>query len=338
MNAVLHGQQVDRFPFVPSIYEHGARVIGKSPYETSRSAELTAMAALKSWETYQHDLVTVGVDIYNVEVEAFGCELSKGSERAIPGVISHPLENSSPLDINGLATPEASPDNRMQMLVDATRRVVEEIGDEVWVLSTMAGPFSQAVELRGFEGLIVDMMESPELVHGLMQKTTELSIQQARRISETGAGVSIFESWGTIPLITPEIFGEYVVPYNKRVIDMIKSDYDVPPPAVIMGGDTAKLMDHFIEVGTSLVVADYMTDFEFMKEKTRGHKMIIRGCADPKMIEREQWDGVGKAVQALAGKKKGMTNFVWGCGAVSFDTTIEALLRFKQMCLEADMS
>ena len=73
MNAVLHGQQVDRFPFVPSIYEHGARVIGKSPYETSRSAELTAMAALKSWETYQHDLVTVGVDIYNVEVEAFGC-------------------------------------------------------------------------------------------------------------------------------------------------------------------------------------------------------------------------------------------------------------------------
>ena len=35
MNAVLNGHEVDRFPFVPSIYEHGARVIGKSPYETS---------------------------------------------------------------------------------------------------------------------------------------------------------------------------------------------------------------------------------------------------------------------------------------------------------------
>ena len=64
------------------------------------------------------------------------------------------------------------------------------------------------------------------------------------------------------------------MPYNKRVIDMIKSDYDVPPPAVIMGGDTAKLMDHFIEVGTSLVVADYMTDFEFMNENTS--RTIIR--------------------------------------------------------------
>ena len=338
MEAVLAQQVVDRTPFVPSIYEHGARVIGRSPYETSRSAELMAMAALKSWETYQHDLVTVGIDIYNVEVEAFGCKLSEGSERSIPGVVSHPLEGAAPLDSSGLSIPQAGPDNRMQMLVDATKKVVDEIGDKVWVLGTMTGPFSQAVELRGFEGLVGDMMESPDRVHALMEKTAGLSIQQAKRISEVGAGVSIFESWGTLLMISPEIFGEYVVPYNKRVVDVVKAGYDVPPPAVIMGGDTAKLMDHFIEVGTSLVVADYMTDFEFMKEKTRGHQMIVRGCADPKMIEWERWDGIAKSVKGLREKRGDMRNFVWGCGAVSYDTTTETLLRFKQMCLEEEMS
>lgn len=338
MDAALDGQEVERFPFVPSIYEHGARVIGKSPYETSRSAELMAMAALKSWETYKHDLVTVGIDIYNVEVEAFGCELSKKSDRSIPGVTSHPLAGSGVLDFSGLKIPQPGPGNRMQMLADSTRKVVEEIGSEVWVFSTMAGPFSQTVELRGFENLIGDMLDTPERVHALMEKTTELSLQQARRLSETGAGLSIFESWGTIPLITPQIFGEYVVPYNKRVIDMIQSDFEVPPPAVIMGGDTAKLMDHFIEVGTSLIVADYMTDFEFMKEKTRNLRMIIRGCVDPKMMEREQWDSIAEAVRRLKEKREGMWNFVWGCGTVSFDTTTEAVLTYKQMCLEADKS
>lgn len=338
MNAVLNGMDVDRSPFVPSIYEHGAAVIGRSPYETSRSAGLMAEAALKSWEIYQHDLVTVGIDIYNIEVEAFGCKLSAGSDRSIPGVTSHPLEGTSFSRDSIPDVPQPGPDNRLQVIADATKTVVDAIGKEAWVLSTMAGPFSQAVELRGFENVIIDTMEAPEKVHALLERTTELSLQQARRLSETGAGISIFESWATLPLITPEIFGEYVVPYNKRIIDMIKANYDVPPPAVIMGGNTAKLMDHFIEVGTSLVVADYMTDFEFMKEKTRNVSMIIRGCVDPKMIERAQWDGIEKSVKMLAAKKKGMKNFVWGCGAVSYDTTVETLLKFKQMCLDNDFS
>lgn len=338
MNAVLKGEDVDRFPFVPSIYEHGAALIGRSPYETSRSPELMAGAALRSWETYKHDLVTVGIDIYNIEVEAFGCKLSAGSERSIPGVTSHPLEGSLFSADRIPEVPQPGPGNRLQMIADATKTVVDEIGKEVWVLSTMAGPFSQAVELRGFENVIIDTMEAPDKVHELLERTTELSLQQARRLSETGAGISIFESWATLPLITPDLFGEYVVPYNKRVIDMIKANYDVPPPAVIMGGNTAKLMDHFIEVGTALVVADYMTDFEFMKQKTKNVNMIIRGCVDPKMIERQQWEGIDKAMKMLAEKKKGMKNFVWGCGAVSYDTTTDALLKYKQMCLDADMS
>ena len=335
MNAVLNHEQPDRVPFVPSIYEHGARVINKSPYEASRSAALTAEAALKSFEIYGHDLVTVGIDIYNVEAEAFGCELSFDPEKYIPGIKSHPLAGSTALDASGLKVPAPEKGNRLQMIVDATERVVDEAGDEVWVLATMSGPFSQAAELRGFENLICDMVDTPERVHELLNVTTELSIQQARRISEVGAGVSIFESWATIPLITSDIFAEYVVPYNRKVIEMIKRDYEVPPPAVIMGGDTAALMDHFIEVGTSLVVADYMTDLEFMKEKTRDINMIVRGCADPKMIEREQWDGVRTSIDGLARKKKGMNNFVWGCGCVSLDTSTDALMKFKKMCAEA---
>lgn len=336
MEAVLNGQETDRFPFVPSIYEHGAAVIGKTPGETSRSATLTAEAALASWRLYGHDLVTVGIDIYNVEAEAFGCEISAPPGNFVPGMKSHPLAGTSPLDSSRLSVPKPGPGNRLQMLTDATRRVVETIGDQAWVYSTMAGPFSQAVELRGFEALIGDMLDTPERVHDLLEKTTELALRQASRLSATGAGLSIFESWATLPLITPDIFAEYVVPYNKRVIAMIRSEYDVPPPALIMGGDTTKLMDLFIEAGAGLVAVDYLADLGLMMAKTRGYKMIIRGCADPKMIEREQWDEVEKSVARLREKRGDMRNFIWGCGAVSYNTRPEAVLQFKAMCRKAD--
>ena len=36
MDCVLKGQAPDRVPFVPSVYEHGARLIDQAPGPTSR--------------------------------------------------------------------------------------------------------------------------------------------------------------------------------------------------------------------------------------------------------------------------------------------------------------
>ncbi len=44
LDHALRGEPVGRTPFVPSIYEHGAAVLGKSPGEVSRDADLMAQA------------------------------------------------------------------------------------------------------------------------------------------------------------------------------------------------------------------------------------------------------------------------------------------------------
>jgi len=335
MQRVLAGQMPDRRPFVPSIYEHGAAVIGETPGRASRSADLMAAAAVESWRRYAHDIVSVGIDIYNIEAEAFGCAISDGEGASIPGVTSHPLAGEKMPDPSDLPIPAPGESNRLGLIAAASRRVVDEIGSDVWVYACMGGPFSQAVELRGFENLIADICLAPDDAHALLERTTELSIRQARDLSATGAGVYLFESWATLPLIDPRIFGDFVVPYNKRIIDAVGAEFSTPPPAVIMGGDTAILMDFFIEVGTSLVVADFNTDFDFMRREIGDRRMIIRGCADPKVIERGDWEVLSASVQALASKSAGMANFVWGCGCVSYDTPAEHLLRFKDMCLAA---
>ena len=333
MRRVLGRQGVDRRPFVPSIYEHGAAVIDRTPGQAARSSDLMAAAAVEAWRRYEHDIVSVGIDIYNIEAEAFGCAVSDGADGSIPGITSHPLAGPRAPDAADLAIPCPDGANRLGLIAEAAGAVVERIGSDVWVYACMGGPFSQAVELRGFEDFIVDICTAPAAAHALLGRTTELSLQQARRLSDRGAGVYLFESWATLPLIDPRIFAEFVVPYAKRVIAAVRAEFSTPPPAVVMGGDTARLIDLFIEAGTSLVVADFNTDFAFMREKIAGREMIIRGCADPKLIERGRWDALGESVSALARKSAGMANFVWGCGCVSLGTPPEHLLRFKDMCL-----
>jgi uroporphyrinogen decarboxylase len=292
-----------------------------------------AQAAIKSYELYQHDLVTVGIDIYNIEPEAFGCEVSKADDGSIPGIKSHPYANKKDFDPDRIPVPRVGPSNRLGLITEASRRVYEAIGDQVWIYACMSGPFSQAVELRGFEQLIMDTIENPELVHRLLERTTELAKEQARRLSEVGCGINLYESWATIPLITPELFGEYVVPYNRRVIDMVKSDYHTEAPAVIMGGNINLLIDFFLDVGTSLIAVDYKADFDLIKSKTIDTDVIIRGCVDPKLIERGGWDELRESIGKLADKSRDMCNFVWGCGCVTCDTSVEDLLTFRRMCL-----
>jgi uroporphyrinogen decarboxylase len=335
LRRIAEGGRPDRTPFVPSIYEHGAALIGVSPAAAGRDPTLMAAAALEGYGAYQHDLVTVGIDIYNVEAEAFGCAVSPGEDGSIPGIQTHPLAGGRLTDAGKLAVPRPGSSNRLGLVAEAAGEVARAIGDEVWVYGCMAGPFSQAVELRGFEELIADIAVEPEKVHALLARTAELSLQQAERLSRRGCGVYLYESWATLPLIDPRIFAAFVVPYNQRVISAVLRGFKTPPPAVIMGGDTTVLTDFFLQAGSSLMVADYNADFDLIRERTEGTNMLVRGCVDPKQIERGEWDAVARAVDALARKAQGMPTFLWGCGCVSLHTPRDHVLRFKDLCLTA---
>ncbi len=328
-------EAADCTPFVPSIYEHGAAVLGKSPGEVSRDAGLMAQAAIDSYRRYDHDLVTVGIDIYNVEAEAWGCAVSSGEGKSIPGVTAHPLAEAPQLDPAQLTEPTPGQGNRLMLLAEATGKTVAAIGSEVWVYGCLGGPFSQAVELRGFDGLVMDMYTEPERVHTFLERLTEATLDHARRVSKTGAGVYLYESWATLPLINVDMFRDYVTPYNKVIVQAIKAEYTTPPPSVIMGGDVTLIGDFFLDMGVSLVAADYLADFSVLREKFDGTGTIVRGCVDPKMIERGDWDGLQRMIEQLAEKSEGMHNFVWGCGCVSYDTPAEHLLHFKSLCARA---
>jgi hypothetical protein len=58
--------------FSPSVYEHAAFLIGRTPWEVSRDADLLFQAHAEAFRCYRHAPVVVGIDIYNLEAEAYG--------------------------------------------------------------------------------------------------------------------------------------------------------------------------------------------------------------------------------------------------------------------------
>jgi len=52
-----------------------------------------AEAAIVSIEVYKNTLLTAGIDFYNIEAEAGGCEVRYHETKIIPGIVSHPLSS-----------------------------------------------------------------------------------------------------------------------------------------------------------------------------------------------------------------------------------------------------
>ncbi len=48
--------------------------ISRKPSEVAYNAELLYQAMIEEFSVYQTDILTVGLDVYNIEAEAIGCK------------------------------------------------------------------------------------------------------------------------------------------------------------------------------------------------------------------------------------------------------------------------
>ena len=75
-----------RIAFTPAVYEHAARFVGRTPAEVSRDAELLFQAHRGAYLEYRHQPIAVGIDIYNLEAEAYGAKVELAEGDAIPAI------------------------------------------------------------------------------------------------------------------------------------------------------------------------------------------------------------------------------------------------------------
>ena len=170
-----------KIAFSPSVYEHAAFLIGMTPWDVSHDAELLWRAHRTAYEMYHHSPIVVGIDIYNVEAEAYGCIVDRPSGNGIPAVTRGILDSVA--EARALKPFDPEVDGRIGMIIGVGKRLAEEFTDAD-VRVPVSGPFSIAVSLRTLGGLLEDVAFAPEEVARFLKQLVEGQICLCQAVIE----------------------------------------------------------------------------------------------------------------------------------------------------------
>ena len=325
---ILQQKQVDRPIFCPAIYEHKAKLTGKSVSEVAQNAELLCQAVFAEYEIYRPDMLTVGIDVYNIEAQAIGCGvLFPDAINAVPAIDRRILNDIS--EVERLTQPDPEKTERMPLILETTQAVNKKLGSEVYVRAAISGPYSIAIELMSIEPAIMAMMNQPNNFAKLMDFCTEAAINYGRAIIKRGLEVCIFDSYAAPPLVSPQVYQDMVLPYTQKLVKELKAA-GAKFIEYVVGGNTSPISDSMFVIGADIILSDFVTDASVFIEKSTNTQTLIRRNISPILIENGPEQELKEATdEAIELVKK--YNFIIGTGVLSYNTSIENVLVVKQI-------
>jgi len=319
--------------FCPSVYEHAARVIGKSPWEVSRDAGLLSKAHIEAYRLYRHRPVVVGIDIYNLEAEAYGAAVSRSTGNAIPAIREYPF--SSVKELLSLEPFDPKTAGRIPMVIEAALRVADNNSDAD-VRIPLSGPFSLAANLVGFENLLCEIHTDPDLVTGALRHLVDGQVEFCKQVVRNGLDIAFFESAATPPLLSPQNFKDIEFVALKEIMERTAKIVGHRVPC-IMGGDTLPILDDILRTGTGYVCCPAKTDQQKFMEKMRAHPgVIVRINMDSRPITSKNFGDVEKEVDRVIALTDNRPNICIGTGCLPFEAEPEVVLKIKEYILSGN--
>jgi uroporphyrinogen-III decarboxylase len=313
--------------FCPSAYEHAARVIGKSPWEVSRDVELLSKAHIEAYRLYRHRPVVVGIDIYNLEAEAYGAVVGRASGNAIPAICEYPF--SSVKELLSLEPFDPKTAGRIPMVIEAAGRVCDNCPDAD-VRLPLSGPFSLAANLVGFENILCEIQTNPDLVAEALRHLVAGQVKFCEEVVHNGLDIAFFESAATPPLLSPQNFRQIELEALKEIMQKTAAVVGHPVPC-IMGGDTLPILDDILRTGTGYVCCPAKTDQQKFMEKMRDHpEVTVRINMDARAITSKNFRDVEKEVDRVLALTENRPNVCIGTGCLPFEAEPKVVLKTKE--------
>lgn len=167
---------------------------------------------------------------------------------------------------------------------EAFKKQVKDLQDQdLIVFAGLATTvFEVAWQMRGFENLMYDLYEEPELACYLMDRITSIRVEWAKRYAQAGCDcLHLGDDVSTQldMMLSPEMWRKFLKPRLKRVIDAAKA---VKPDIIIDyhgDGNLTKIIPDLIEIGVQIlnpIQPECMDPIEI--KRIYGDKLAFRGC------------------------------------------------------------
>jgi len=315
--------------FSPSVYEHAAFLIGRTPWDVSRDADLLFQAHAEAFGRYRHRPIVAGIDVYNLEAEAYGGVVERPNGAGIPAV-GKPI-CASARELAELEPFDPAVAGRIAMVIGAAARLAERF-PEADVRVPLSGPFSIASNLLGFETLLCEVATEPAAVAAALQHLVAGQLAFCEAIHRAGLDIAFFESAAAPPLISPAMFRRVELPALKEMIDGTSAVVGHPVPCII-GGDTAPILDAMLETGTGYVICPIETDQEaFMRKIWNRTDVRVRVNTSSEVMVRGTRAQLRAEFERIKDLTAGRENVCLGTGALPYESPPENVLWLKELC------
>ena len=319
-----------KIAFSPSVYEHAAFLIHNAPWKVSRSAELIWRAHSTAYQIYHHFPIVVGIDIYNIEAEAYGCVVNQPSGNGIPAITKGIFAS---IEETRILKPFKTNDGRIPLIIEAGKKLAKEF-PKAQVNVPVSGPFSIAVNLRGLNGLLEDVALFPEEVKAFLKRLIEGQVYFCQVIVDAGLNVAFFESAAAPPLLSPQQFRDIELPALKEAMERVGEVVGHAVPCII-GGDTEPILQYILDTGTNYVICPAETNQTAFMEKIGDNPNVqVRINLDSTVVAYGTREEILVEVDRILALADGRPNILLGTGAVPYETPAENILLIRDYCAE----
>lgn len=164
--------------------------------------------------------------------------------------------------------------------LDTIDLVRKKTNGEISVHGEVFSPFTHYLELFGYQNAIIGLVKNKEKVKAVLERLTDASIAWAVAQAKKGVdAVLISSAFAGGGFISPKMYAEYVVPYERRVVAAVQQ-FNIPIYTHTCGkiGDRLELMEQTGTMGIDTLDPPPLGNVELADAKKGvGKRLFLKG-------------------------------------------------------------
>ncbi|MCF6286965.1 MAG: uroporphyrinogen decarboxylase, partial [Candidatus Hydrogenedentes bacterium] len=214
--ALLAGEKTDSLPLMPITMMFASDHAGVSYKDYATDYRVLVDAQMKTAETFDFDYVSV---ISDPGREAADCGATVVYfDDQPPAIDEVNARLADKADLLSLRRPDPLGGGRMHDRVQAVALFKEKVPNEKLIEGWVEGPCAEGADLRGINTLMMDFYDAPPFIHDLFAFNVDMALAFAK--AQVGAGADIIGVGdAAASLVGPQIYEEFVFPYEKKLVE-----------------------------------------------------------------------------------------------------------------------
>ena len=214
--AHLAGQPVDRLPLMPITMQFACDLIGAKYKDYETDHRVLVEGQMRVADQFGSDYVNTMSDPAR---EAADCgAVVEFFEDSPAAMVEEQALLADKTKLAKLKIPDPLGGGRMHNGVQAIALFKEKLRGEKLIEGWIEGPMAEAADLRGINTLMLDFYDDPQFVRALFEFVVEMELRFAKAQVEAGIDL-IGVGDAAASLVGPQIYEEFVWPYEKKLID-----------------------------------------------------------------------------------------------------------------------